>query len=44
MNKKNAFYITVYGEEKIEFYFDTYEEAEIACLTKLIEIVESKTE
>jgi hypothetical protein len=44
MNKKNAFYITVYGEEKIEFYFDTYEEAELACLTKLIEIVESKTE
>jgi len=24
--------------------FDTYEEAELACLTKLIEIVESKTE
>jgi hypothetical protein len=44
MNKKNAFYITVYGEEKIEFYFDTYEEAELACLTKLIELVESKTE
>jgi hypothetical protein len=43
MNKKNAFYITVYGEEKIEFYFDTYEEAELACLIKLIEIVESKT-
>ena len=44
MNSKNAFYITVYGKEKIEFYFDTYEEAELACLIKLIEIVESKTE
>ena len=44
MNSKNAFYITVYGKEKIEFYFDTYEEAELDCLVKLIEIVESKTE
>ncbi len=44
MNSKNAFYITVYGKEKIEFYFNSYEEAELECLIKLIEIVESKTE
>lgn len=33
------------GDSDIELYeFDTYEEAELACLDKLIEIVESKSE
>ena len=30
--------------DQTDFYFKTYEEAELACLNKLIEIVESKSE
>ncbi len=40
-------YIFAYGTKEIEhddLGYLTHEEAEIACLTKLIEIVESKTE
>jgi hypothetical protein len=32
------------GQEVVYRHFNTPEEAELACLTKLIEIVESKTE
>jgi hypothetical protein len=39
---KNAFYIQVSGKGALKFDYDTYEEAELACLTKLIEIVEQK--
>ena len=40
---KNAFYIQVSGKGALKFDYDTYEEAELECLVKLIEIVESNT-
>jgi hypothetical protein len=39
---KNAFYIQVSGKGALKFDYDTYEEAELACLEKLIEIVENE--
>ena len=39
---KNAFYIQVSGKGALKFDYDTYEEAELACLRNLIEIVKEK--
>lgn len=46
--KNGMFYFEIWENGKClfetDFDYNTYEEAELACLTKLIEIVESKSE